>query len=183
MAKRRLLQDFLILCTSLLLAWAIVYYEWVTLFLHYSGESLLLSSFVAGIFFTSLVTTPPALAMLGVLVLQGDPAVVAFFGGLGAVIGDYIIFLFVRDRLSDDIAYMLKHTGTPRFFKIFHRRSFKRLLPFLGGLIIASPLPDELGLALLGVAKLPTSRFIVISFAFNTIGILCIGLAVRAVAL
>jgi hypothetical protein len=95
-------------------------------------------------------------------------------------VGDYIIFVFIRDRISDDVAYFLARTGTPRFFKLFHRKAFRRLLPFVGGLIIASPLPDELGLALLGAAKMRTRNFILLSFCFNTAGILLIGLAARA---
>lgn len=182
MAKRHLLQDAVVLGASILFAWAIVHYELVPLLLGLFGGSDILASFFAGMFFTSVTTTTPAMAFLGELSLQSSPVAVALVGGLGAVVGDYVIFAFVRDRIGDDIAYLLKRTGSPRFFKLFHRRSFKRLLPFIGGLIIASPLPDELGLTFMGIAKMPTSRFLVISYAFNTVGILLIGLAARALA-
>lgn len=180
--RRHFLQDLMILALSVGVAVAIVYFHLVPQLLAYLGDGVALASFVAGIFFTSVATTAPAIAVLGELSLQGNPLVVALFGGLGAVVGDYIIFVFVRDRVSDDVAYLLARTGTPRFFKIFHRRTFRWVLPLIGGLIIASPFPDELGLALLGVAKLPTSRFLMISFAFNTVGIVLIGLAARSLA-
>ncbi len=170
------------MAASVLLAWGIVHYDLVQLLLGLFGGSDILASFVAGIFFTSITTTAPAMAFLAELSLRGNPVVVALVGGMGAVVGDYIIFAFVRDRIGDDISYLLKQTGTPRFFKLFHRKSFKRLLPFIGGLIIASPLPDELGLTFMGIAKMPTSRFLAISFAFNTVGILLIGLAAHALA-
>lgn len=150
--------------------------------LEQTGASILVSSFVAGLFFTSMATTAPAIAVLGTLALAGNPLMVALVGGAGAVAGDYLIFAFVRDRVGDDIAYLLKRTGTPRFFKLFHRKTFRRILPFLGGLIIASPLPDELGLALLGAAHMSTKRFILISFSFNAGGIFIIGLLARAAA-
>ena len=186
MAKRHLWQDFFILSASILLAWAIVHYELVQLLLRQTGDGILLSSFIAGMFFTSITTTAPAIAVLGELSLQAPPGggllLIAVVGGAGAVIGDYLIFMFVRDRVSDDIAYLLKRTGTPRFFKIFHRKTFRRLLPFIGGLIIASPLPDELGLTLLGIVRMHTSRFLFLSFVFNSAGILLIGLAARSLA-
>ncbi|OGG78335.1 hypothetical protein A3A36_01445 [Candidatus Kaiserbacteria bacterium RIFCSPLOWO2_01_FULL_52_12b] len=59
---------------------------------------------------------------------------------------------------------------------IFRPRLFKWLIPFVGALIIASPLPDEAGLAMMGLSKMKTSVFIPISFALNFLGILAIGI-------
>ncbi len=182
MRKRHLRQDFFILCASIAFAWAIVHFGLVDAALTATGDNIILASLVAGLFFTSVMTTAPAIAVLGVLTFHGNPLLVALVGGIGAMLGDYLIFAFVRDRLGDDIGYLLARTGTPRFFKIFHRKAFRWMLPFIGGLIIASPLPDEMGLAFLGIAKLPTSRFLLISFACNTIGILLIGLAARSLS-
>lgn len=182
MKRRHAWEDLFIIAASIALAFAIVYAGAVQALLSFFGDGVYLVSLIAGMFFTSLITTAPAVAVLGELALQGNPVAVAVLGGVGAVLGDYIIFAFIRDRVSEDVAYLLKHTGTPRFFKLFHLKTFRRLLPFIGGLIIASPLPDELGLALMGMSKMKTSRFILISFSFNTLGILLIGLAARSLA-
>ena len=182
MAKRHLRQDFYILLASIAVAWAIVHFGAVDTALAYPGLNILLAAFIAGMFFTSVMTTAPAMAVLGALSFHGDPLVLAVVGGAGAVCGDYLIFAFVRDRLGDDFAYLIKHTGTQRFFKMFHRKTFRWVLPFVGGLIIASPLPDELGLTLLGLARMRTSRFLLLSFAFNSIGILLIALAAHSLA-
>jgi len=167
---------------SIIAAWAIVRFGFVESLLSYTGDGVLLAGFIAGMFFTSVMTTAPAIAVLGVLSFHINPLALAIAGGLGAVCGDYLIFAFVRDRLGDDFAYLIKRTGTPRFFKIFHRKSFRWVLPFAGGLIIASPLPDELGLAMLGLARMRTSRFIALSFVFNSIGILIIALVARSLS-
>ena len=181
-AKRHLRQDFYIVAASIAAAWAIVRFGAVDALLAYAGDGVLAGSFVAGAFFTSVMTTAPAIAVLGVLSLHGNLFLVALVGGAGAVCGDYLIFSFVRDRLGDDLAYLIKRNGSPRFFKIFHRKSFRWVLPFVGALIIASPLPDELGLVLLGVAKMSTRRFLAVSYAFNATGIFLIGLAARALS-
>ena len=59
--------------------------------------------------------------------------------------------------------------------KLFRRVSF-----FVGGLIIASPLPDELGISLFGFSKIKMSWFIPLSFIFNFIGIVLIGVVAQA---
>lgn len=182
MAKKRLIKDFLVIAASICLAWVIVHFGAVDALLVYIGDGVLFVAFVAGIFFTSILTTAPAIAVLGSLASHTHPVLIAVLGGAGAVLGDYFIFIFMRDRLVDDISYLLRHTDTPRLFKIFHRKSFRWVLPFVGGLIIASPLPDELGLTLLGISKMSTSRFLIFSYTFNTIGILLVGLAARSLA-
>src|SRR3989338_3173993 len=181
-AERHLRQDFYILLASIAVAWAIVYFGAVDALLQLTGDGVLLTGFIAGMFFTSVMTPAPAIAVLGVFSLHGNLLLVALVGGAGAVCGDYLIFAFMRDRLGDDLAYLIKRNGSPRFFKIFHRKSFRWVLPFVGALIIASPLPDELGLVLLGITKMSARRFLAVSYAFNATGIFLIGLAARALS-
>jgi hypothetical protein len=59
-------------------------------------------------------------------------------------------------------------------------RVFRAVMPFLGALIIASPLPDELGLVFLGISKLKTRYFLPLSFVLNFFGILIIGLIAKS---
>lgn len=171
-----------LIAASIATAWAIVRFGAVEYLLAQTGDGVLLTSFIAGMFFTSILTTAPAMAVLAELGIAGSLPLVALVGGAGAVVGDLFIFLFVRDRLTEDIAYLLGKAGASRYLKLFHRKTFRWLLPFVGGLIIASPLPDEFGLTLLGMTKMRTSRFVPLSFAFNTVGILLIGLVARVLA-
>lgn len=136
-----------------------------------------LGSLFAGIFFTSAFTIAPAAAILGVLATKISPWVVAFYGAIGAVIGDLIIFTFVKDRFADDLVHLMG-PNKKRFTHLIHMRLFRWLTPFVGALIIASPLPDELGLFLLGISKTKTKLLIPISYVMNFIGIV----AVAAVA-
>jgi hypothetical protein len=52
----------------------------------------------------------------------------------------------------------------------------------MGGLIIASPLPDELGLALMGFVKTNNWTFAIISILCNALGIFVIAVVARAIA-
>lgn len=138
-------------------------------------------SFFAGIFFTSVFTIAPATVVLAELAQLNSPLEVAFFGGIGALCGDLIIFRFVKDSLGGDIEYLVQKRGGERLSAIFHYKLFKWLIPFLGALIVASPLPDELGLAMMGLSKMKTSLFIPVSFLLNSLGILVIGLIAKMV--
>jgi hypothetical protein len=167
---------------SIWAAWAIVHFNLVEHSLAQAGDGLLWASLIAGLFFTSLLTTAPAIAVLGELSLEGNLFVIALLGSLGAVAGDYLIYAFVRDRVSQDAAYLLRGPRMRRVLHIFKSRHFRRVLPVMGALIIASPLPDELGLALLGVSKLRTRTFIFIAYGMNFLGIVFIGLLARGLA-
>src|SRR3989344_2859172 len=139
-----------------------------------------LDSFVAGMFFTSIFTTAPAIVALGEIAQSSQSVLpVALFGGLGALCGDLIIFRFMRDRFGEDIIRLIKNSGNGRLRSIIRLKFFKWLTFFLGALVIASPFPDELGLAMMGFSKTKTSLFILVSFVFNSLGILVIGLVAQ----
>lgn len=133
-------------------------------------------SFVAGIFFTSIFTTAPSVVVLGEIGRFYSPFINALCGAGGAVIGDLIMFRFVRDDFSRHVAELLAHTRVhKRLFALVKMRSFRWVAFVLGGLVIASPLPDELGITLLGLARIKPAWFVVVSFVFNFVGILAIG--------
>ena len=139
-----------------------------------------LDSFIAGMFFTSVFTIAPAIVALGEIAQSSQSVLpVALFGGLGALCGDLIIFRFMRDRFGEDIMRLMRNSGNGRLRSIVRLKSFRWLTFFLGALVIASPLPDELGLAMMGFSKTKTSLFIPVSFVFNSLGILVISLIAK----
>ena len=132
-----------------------------------------LTSLFAGLFFTSVLTTAPASAILGVLATKTSPWTVIFFGAAGAMIGDLVIFTFVKDRFSEDLMHFMG-PSKKKFRELLHKRLFHWLTPFIGGVIIASPLPDELALFLLGITKTKTKYLIPLSYSMNALGVLLI---------
>src|SRR3990167_11009854 len=108
-------------------------------------EVRFIGSFIAGIFFVSVFTAAPATVALGEIAQSNSVIVVAILGGLGALIGDLIIFRFVEDRVSEHFNYLIKISRSERFFSIFRLKLFRWIIPFVGALMIASPLPDEIG--------------------------------------
>ena len=135
-------------------------------------EAKILGSFISGVFFTSAFTIAPASISLAEIAKTTSPFVVAFWGALGSILGDMVIFLFVRDRFSEDIIEVLKISKAKKILHFFKKGFFRWLSPLLGALIIASPLPDELGIALLGVAHIRVATLAMISFIMSFLGIL-----------
>lgn len=142
-----------------------------------------IGSFIAGMFFTSVFTTAPAIATLGEIAQSYSVYATAALGAAGAVVGDLIIFRFIKDRLAEDVLELVKHQSYPKRFKALLKLRFFRYFTFLlGGIVIASPLPDEIGISLLGFSKMDSRAFIVLSYIFNFVGIVFIGFAARALA-
>lgn len=140
----------------------------------------LIGSFIAGLFFTSIFTVAPATVALGEIARANSLLWVVLLGGFGAVFGDLVIFRFVKNTLNHDFSILLKHSAPQRLLAVFKMKYFRWFFAFLGALVIASPLPDELGLAMMGLTKVKMAIFIPLSFALNSFGILIVCLIARA---
>lgn len=174
-----LIRDLAIVALSIFVAINLAESGAIERFLANTRNVVFLESFVAGIFFTSVFTTAPSIVAILEIAKSGTPLwELAIFGGLGAMVGDLVIFRFVRDSLAEDVTELIRGQKG-RWIKIFKFRSFRWVAAFLGAVIIASPIPDEVGLTLLGFSKVKTKYFLPISFVFNSIGILVIGILAR----
>lgn len=177
----RVLKDGLLLIFSLILAAFIITTDIAHAIVGYFRELEYIVSFFAGLFFTSIFTAAPSVALLGELARENSPWVVALFGGLGAMLGDFVLFRFLRDRVAKDLEYLFTLPRAKRVLHIFSTILPRMLWPFLGAIIIISPLPDEIGITLLGLSKIDQRLFLPLSFVLNGIGILLIGFAAKSV--
>ncbi|MEM7819113.1 MAG: hypothetical protein QW403_03155 [Candidatus Aenigmatarchaeota archaeon] len=152
--------------------------------------------FLAGIFYAYSFTITLSLFVFYFLGKILDPFIIALIGAIGAVASDYAIFKFVNQNLSKEIEFLVQdvksiYFRSSFFFKIFPfsnlifsekfenlakrvytSKTFKILTNLIGYVIIASPLPDEIGVTLLGIVKHKKEEFIFLTFFLNFIGIL-----------
>ena len=138
------------------------------------AETKLLAAFISGIFFTSAFTIAPAAIVLAGLSTHVPIISFAFWGACGALVGDLTIFLLVRDRFAEDIMDVLKATKAKKISHFFHKGFFRWLSPIIGAIVIVSPLPDEVGLTMMGFAKTKLALLIPISFTMNFIAVLLV---------
>lgn len=126
---------------------------------------------IAGMLFVSTFTVATSAVLLGLLLPELGIWQLTLFAGIGALLGDLIIFRFVRDGLITEIKPIYKKLGGSHLNKLLHTKMFSWTLPIIGALIIFSPLPDELGVSLMGISKISTTKFVAISLILNAAGI------------
>ena len=66
--------------------------------------------------------------------------------------------------------------------RILHSRYVSWTIPVLGALVIILPLPDELGVSMMGISSLDTRRFAILSFVLNCVGVFIVAITSRAIS-
>jgi len=178
--KKQLMWNIILFVTSISIAFIFVKVGLIDWVVSFFGKLSWVGVFFSGIFFTSIFTMPPALVLIVEFAKTTPLVVLAVFGGAGAVVGDYIIFRFVKDKVIKDFEYILSFPESKRISVLFKTRLPKFFITFIGAIIIASPLPDEIGVSLLGISNVNNKVFLMLSFILNGLGILSIGLIEKA---
>ena len=132
-------------------------------------------TFVAGILFAYGFTAAPATAIFLILAQHQNIYLASAIGGIGALIGDLFIFSFIRQSFADEIGKLSRERIMHYFSNRMPGLIKKYTLPVMAGFIIASPLPDEIGVTMLAASKvISTKIFSIMSYLLNTAGILAI---------
>jgi len=129
------------------------------------------TSFIIGLLFASILTFPLSIAALITLAKTVDPFTIAIVGAAGAAITDYILFKASRQAVAEiDRDLKRFHIKIPHI----SQKIANIVVPLIAGFIIASPIPDEIAVTLLGSVKFNPKHFLILSYVFNIIGILLI---------
>lgn len=132
-------------------------------------------AFVTGVLLVSIFTAAPAVFILYVLATYLNPYEVALFAGTGSLLGDYLLLRFLKDKVFEELSPIFKFLGGTYLTRIFRTPYFMWIVPLIGAVLIAVPVvPDEAGIGILGLSKLKTWQFMLLSFLLNAIGIFII---------
>ena len=140
------------------------------------GKLRYLGLFIAGMLFAFGFSAPFAVGFF----LTLNPSNIWLAGiiaGLGAVLADLLIFNFIKFSFEDEFKRLGKSKAT-NYFNEFIGKSFggtikKYPMYVFAGIIIASPLPDEVGVIMLaGLTKINQLTLAILGFILNTLGIL-----------
>lgn len=95
----------------------------------------------------------------------------AIVGGIGATLSDFAIFKFVRDDLKKEV----RRFGASKMIQnvcsangILCKKWMRNLI---GVMIMASPFPDELGIAMMSTTKMKRETFLLLAFIVDVVGI------------
>ena len=171
LARYKLLSIFL---ASVLVAIYLGENDWFQNFLLNLGEWKYLGAFLAGVLFVSTFTVSTAVILIALLAQEMNLLTIAFIGGVGAMIGDLIVFRFLKNNVDEELMLILGTLGEHYVKAVLRSKYISWTLPIFGVLIIASPLPDEIGIGLLGMANISETKLMAITFISNTFGIITI---------
>lgn len=144
------------------------------------------SVFLGGLLFSFGFTAPFGIALFVEIAHHVNPFLAAPIAGIGALLMDLAIFELMRFSLfHDELRRLRKSSIIAGLHRFLHGDSVPvRLREYLlwsfAGIVIASPLPDELGVSLVsGITDVDSRKFSVLCFVMNTIGVLVILLLAR----
>jgi hypothetical protein len=163
--------DIALIVVGILTAYCLVRLGFFSSLLSLAEGIELIGAFIAGVFFTSMFTIAAASVALVEIGNASNILSISLAGAAGAVCGDMLLFLFIRDTLVDDLKAISPTKKFKKMLGYFHGGVFRWLGPIVGALLIASPFPDEIGLALMGASKIRTVYMIPLTFLMNFIGI------------
>jgi membrane protein YqaA with SNARE-associated domain len=153
-----------LLLVSLLLFFFFAEHPFIRNSIEFIGNFGYIGAFIAGILFVSIFTVAPATVVLFYLADTLNPLGVALTAGLGCVLGDYLIFRYLKDRVFEEIKPLFINHGGKPLRRLFKTPYFAWIIPFLGAFIIMSPFPDEVGLGLLGLSKIQMWKLLLLLF-------------------
>jgi len=163
-------QRWILIILSILLAFYLYFSGLIQNFISSLGQFQIIGVLIAGALFGYAFTAAPATASLISFTNTINPLIVAFVGATGTMIGDLVIFHFFKRGLPKEVKTIFKKSKIEKI----KRSKWKWVIPGIAGFIIASPLPDEVGIALLGVTHFDTNSFMLLAFVLNFIGLLII---------
>ncbi len=135
------------------------------------GKLKIFGAFLGGILYASGITVGPSAVFLVNLAKSNSVMTLSVVGGLGVALGDIVLSRLVLPLITSDIREALEsvHNGTAR--GIIRSAALKWALPIIGFMIIVSPLPDEIGLALLGLSNFRFFKLFPLLWVAHSVGI------------
>lgn len=137
------------------------------------------ASFLSGFFFNFGFTFAPSVAALIVLSNTQHFLLSGIVASLGSIFGNYFFYRIIKISFEDEIKQLSSsslfkavaqklHNKTPLWIRSY-------ILPIFAGIIVSTPLPDELGVAMIASShKISFPIFSVVTFVFSAFGIFII---------
>ncbi|MCC7572622.1 MAG: hypothetical protein KO464_04440 [Candidatus Methanofastidiosum sp.] len=134
-----------------------------------------LGIFISGIFYVFSFTAPIATALILIFSANKNILLLGIIAGIGSLVGDVIIFHFIRISFNDEIKDFSQHKISLFTLNKIPETYRKYLAYIIGAFFISSPLPDEIGVVILALVKnIKLRHFGIISYVLNTAGIFLI---------
>jgi hypothetical protein len=165
----------LFLVGSIILACILFFSGYLHVITHTIAGYGYVTAFLAGMLFTISFTSAIASFVFIELGNTASPILFAIVGGFGAMVSDLLLYRFLKTSLLEEwkliMASRISIQRRAQMERITKNRVFIWTVPFIASALIASPVPDEVGVALFSVINFHPKYFSLISFLANMGGI------------
>ena len=132
-------------------------------------------TFLAGLLYPYALTSAAGTGILLILAKEQNILLAGGIAGIGALISDIILFLFVTHSFSDEVQKLSKETVVRTINRLIPDSIRVYLLATFAGLLIASPLPTEIGILLMtSIKNISFKKFIIIIYVLHASAIFII---------
>jgi hypothetical protein len=139
-------------------------------------------TFLAGLLYPFALTSAAGTGLLLILAKEQNLLLAGVTAGIGALISDIILFLFVKHLFSNEVQRLSKEKVIQTISRLIPNSVRAYLLTLFAGLLIASPLPTEIGIMLMiSIKKISVKKFVVIAYILHASAIFIILLIGRSI--
>ena len=132
-------------------------------------------TFLAGLLYPYALTSAAGTGILLILAKEQNLLLAGVIAGIGALISDIILFLFVKHGFSDEVQKLSKETVVRTIIRRIPDSVRVYLLAIFAGLLIASPLPTEIGIMLMtSIKNMSVKKFVIIVYILHASAIFII---------
>ena len=132
-------------------------------------------TFLAGLLYPYALTSAAGTGILLILAKEQNILLAGVIAGIGALISDIFIFLFVKHGFSDEVQKLSKEKVVRTVNRWIPDSVRVYLLATFACILIASPLPTEIGIMLLASIKnISVKKFVIIIYILHASAIFII---------
>jgi uncharacterized membrane protein YdjX (TVP38/TMEM64 family) len=132
-------------------------------------------TFLAGLLYPYALTSAAGTGILLILAKEQNLLLAGVIAVIGALISDIFLFLFVTNSFSDEVQKLSKETFIQAIIRWIPDSIRAYLIAIFAGLLIASPLPTEIGILLLtSIRSISFKKFIIIIYILHASAIFLI---------
>jgi uncharacterized membrane protein YwaF len=125
-------------------------------------------TFLAGVLYPYSFTSVAATAILLIIAQTQNVVYAGLVASVGALLSDLVIFFFIKRSFGDEVQELSKEPIIQRLNRWIRPSIRVSLVVVLASILIASPLPTEIGIMLMtSVKKISTRKFAVIVYILH----------------
>jgi hypothetical protein len=132
-------------------------------------------TFLAGLLYPYALTSAAGTGILLILAKEQNLFLAGFIAGIGALVSDIFLFLFVKHGFSDEVQKLSSERVVQVASRWIPNSVRVYLLTTFAVILIASPLPTEIGIMLLASMKnISVKKFVIIAYILHASAIFII---------